>query len=211
MGSSSAKGFIINIFADSGFHEVRTGQKNRSGTINNHRFITHDGQVGSSGYTGSHNGRNLNNSFGRHHGIISKHPAKMFFIGKYLILHGQVHSGTIHQINYRKPVFHSDFLCAQILFRGHWKPGAGLNGGIVGNDHTLPAAYITYAAYYTCSRAAALLGIHAIRCKSTDFEPLAFFINKILNSFACQQLSLFFLPGSTFLAATSIYLFKAGI
>ena len=67
-------------------------------------------------------------------------------------------------------IFHRNFLCSQVFFAGYRKPGAGLDSGIVGDNHTLPTAHVTETYEYAATRTATVFLVHIVPGESSDFK-----------------------------------------
>ena len=184
MRSCSTKCFVINIFTNGSFNQITSGKENTSSFIHNHRFIAHDRKIRATSNTTSHNGCNLGNSHTAHDGIVSKYTSKMLFVWKNFILHWQINSSRINQINYWQAVFHRNFLCAKIFFGGNWKPSTSFYGSIISNNNTLFSFDITHFYDDATGRTTTMFGIHPISNKRTNFYAFGFIIKQIINTFA---------------------------
>ena len=145
--------FVVHFLPDSGFDQVGTRQKDATVALNNEGFVGHDGQVGTAGNTRPHNGRDLNDSHGGHAGIVTENPTKMLFVCKYFVLHGQVDSSTVHQVNNGQTVFHGNFLGSQVFFAGDGEPGPRLDGWVVGHHHAKSVLDSSQNHHHTAGRA----------------------------------------------------------
>ncbi len=161
--------FVVYVFANGSFNKVTARQKNGAVVFDHQCFVAHYGQVGPACNAGTHYGCNLCYAQCTHFCIVSEYPAKMFLVGEYLVLHRQVHTCTIHQVNNGQPVFHGNFLHPQILLACYGKPCTCLNRLVVGHNYTLPAAYITNTGNGTTCGAAALRFVHLEPCKGAYF------------------------------------------
>src|SRR5206468_3582980 len=65
--------------------------------------------------------------------------AACVLVGEDLVLQGQKDAGGIDEVDQRQAVLLSDALRPQDLLGGGGEEGAGLDGGVVGDDHDAPA------------------------------------------------------------------------
>src|SRR5690606_13219566 len=128
----SAQSLVVDGFSDGGFNKITARKENASGFIDDKRFITHNGEVRASRHTTSHNCGDLGDSHAAHYGIVAEDSAKVFFIGEDFVLHRQIDSGAVDQVEDWKTVFNGDFLRAKVFLSGYREPRSGLNGGIIG-------------------------------------------------------------------------------
>src|SRR5690606_16753153 len=131
MCCSSSQGFIVYRFPYGCFDQVTSGKKDATGIFNYNCLIAHNWQISASRDAASHYRGNLGNAHTAHDGIISEYPSKMFLIREDLILHWQVYSRTIYQVNYGQPVFNGNLLGSQVLLCSNGKPGTCLHGSII--------------------------------------------------------------------------------
>src|SRR5690606_12905822 len=105
-------------------------------------LIAHDGQVGATGHAAAHDGTDLCDAHGAHHGVVAKDPAEVLLVGEDLVLHGEEHAGAVHEVDDGQAVLHGDLLRAEVLLARHGEPRAGLHGGVVGHHDALALADI---------------------------------------------------------------------
>ena len=105
----------------------------------------------------------------------------------------QKDAGGIDQIDQRQPIFHGDALGAKHLLAGHREEGAGLDGGIVGDDHDVPAGDRADAGDDAGRDGAAPFGVHVPRRPQAEFEEGEFGIDQPGDAFAGGEAVLFVL------------------
>src|SRR5882757_10587633 len=98
MCRSTTQSFIVDVFTDSRFNQVRSSQKDGAGLVNDHSLIAHNRKICATGSTTTHNGGNLNDAHRRHLCIVPELTPEMFFVRKNFILHWKKNTGTIHEI-----------------------------------------------------------------------------------------------------------------
>src|SRR3979490_1490747 len=101
MHFSSAELFLIDNLTDGGFDERRAGEI-EAAALRHQDFVAKDWKVRATSHAIPHDRTEPRNPGGRNHGVISKDPAEVVFVGKNFILHRQKDAGRIDQINYRK-------------------------------------------------------------------------------------------------------------
>ncbi|MNS49189.1 hypothetical protein D3C72_817890 [compost metagenome] len=166
MRSGTTQGFLVSVFTNRRFYQVRSGQEDRGITIYHQRLIAHDRQVRPTSHTTTGYSCDLGNSHSTHLCIISEYTSEMLLVREDLVLHRQVYTRTIHDIDHRQAVFHRNLLKAQVFLTRNREPGPGFNRIIIGNDHTLTATYITYTGYRTTGRTTTMLWVHLITGKN---------------------------------------------
>ena len=104
----------------------------------------------------------------RKYRVVSEDASEVFFVREDIVLHREVDTRTVHQIDDGQMVLKGDLLCPQVL-SGHGKPSAGFDRGIVGHDNALsfdPADHY----HHTCSRTASVFAVHAFCGKGSDLK-----------------------------------------
>ena len=190
VGGSSAKGFVVDFFADGGFDEVASGQKDAAGALDDEGLVAHDGQVGSASHTGSHYGRQLRNPKAAHHRVVAKNSPKVLFVRENLVLHRQVHAGGIHQIKDRNPVLHRNFLGAQVFFTGHREPCPRLHRRVVGHHHAGAAGDASKNDHHARRGTSPVLSVHSVGRECADFNLGGVGIQQTLDPLASAKLAL---------------------
>jgi len=97
----------------------------------------------------------------------------------------------------------------RFFFAGNGKPGAGLDGLVVGGYHALPAAYIAYARHGAAGGTAALFFIHIVTGQCADFDEGAVFVEQVIQAFAGGELVFFVLFLDGFFSAAQRHGIKA--
>ena len=95
----------------------------------------HHRQIGAAGHAHAHDRRDLRDAHGAHDRVVAEDASEVVLIGKDVFLQRKENAGGIDQIERGDAVLHGDVLRAENLLRGHGEEGAGLHGGVVGDDH----------------------------------------------------------------------------
>ena len=206
----SPQPFVVHFLPDGGFDQVGTRQKDATIALNNEGFVGHDGQVGTARNTRAHNGRDLDNPHGGHAGIVTENPTKMLFVRKDLVLHRQVDSGAVHQVNNGQAVFHGNFLGSQVFFAGDGEPGPRFDGRVVGHHHAKSVLDSSQDHHHTAGRAAPFLFVLTPTGQGSDLEARASGIQQGIHPFTCAHFAFGMQLGQGLGASTgSRYLFHA--
>ena len=94
----------------------------------------------------------LLNAQATHAGLIIKNAAKIVFIGKNFILHGQESTTRIDQINAGQMIALGYFLGPQMFFHSYGKVGAAFDRRIIGDNHAGSAMHHADASDYSSRR-----------------------------------------------------------
>ena len=124
---------------DGRFHQRGPGQV-QAAAFRHQQLVAQDRQIAAAGHAIAQDGGELRNPGRRDDGVVAKDPAKIVLVGKDLVLQRQENAGTIDEIDERQPIVHGDALGAQHLLARHREEGPRLDGGVIGDDHHLPAA-----------------------------------------------------------------------
>ncbi|MCY1531035.1 hypothetical protein D9M68_662460 [compost metagenome] len=126
----------------------------------------------------------------------------MLLIREDFVLHRQVYTCTIYDVDHRQPVFHRDLLQAQVFLTRNREPGSGFNGIVIGNDHTLTATYITDTGYRTTGRTTTMLRVHLITGKNTQLQEVRVFISQVFDTLTRRHFAFGFSFFNCFLSTT---------
>src|SRR5579875_689039 len=192
MHPGPAQFFCGNLLPDGSLNQSRAGEK-ESAALSHQDVVAHDGQVSAASHAHTHDGCDLRNAHGAHHGIIAEDTAEIVRIRKNIFLKGQEYPGRIYQVNRRNVIVDSDLLRAQDLLGGHGEECPSLHRSVVCDDHHEPALNPPKACDDSSRRRAAPLLIHFERCENTQFEEAGTMINQQGNTLACRQSPLFVL------------------
>ena len=135
----AAEFFGIDRLPDGCFHERRAGQAELAAVGHQHLVAQH-GQVRAAGDAVAHDGGELRDAGGRHHGVVAKDAAEVVFVGKDFVLQRQEHAGRIDEVNDGQPELRGDPLGSQQFFDRLRKHRAGFHRGVVGGDEARPTA-----------------------------------------------------------------------
>ena len=123
-------------------------------------MVGHDGQIGAAGDAHAHDGGDLRDAHGGHARVVAEDAAEVVLVGEDVFLQRQEDAGGVDEIEGGEMVLHRDVLRAENLLGGHGEEGAGLHGGVVGDDHAEAAGDAAEAADDAGGGGAAPLGIH---------------------------------------------------
>ena len=151
---------LDDVLADCRLHQRRPRQI-QAAAFGHQQLVAQYRQIATAGHAVAENGGELRHAHRRRYGVVAKNPAEIVLIGKHFILQRQKNAGDVHEINQRQPIIHSDALGAEYLLARHRKECPGLDGGIVGDDHDLPAAHAADAGDDARRRRSAPLAIHS--------------------------------------------------
>ena len=113
-----------HFFACRGLHERRTAEKDRSGALDDDRFVGHRRHVGAAGRAGAHDDGDLRNALGGHARLVEEDAAEVLAVGKHLRLQRQERAARVHQVDAGQPVLERDLLRADVLLDRHRVVGA---------------------------------------------------------------------------------------
>ncbi len=93
------------------------------------------GQIGAAGDAHAHDRGDLRDAHRGHDGVVAEDAAEIVLVGEDVFLQRQEDAGGVDEVDGRDAVFDGDGLGADDLLGGHGKEGAGLDRGVVGDDH----------------------------------------------------------------------------
>ncbi len=170
-------------------------------------MITHYRQIRAAGNAHAHNGGELGDTRGRHHGIVAKDAAEVVGVRKDIFLQRQENAGGIDQIDGRKLVINGDVLRANDFFGGHWKKRAGFYRSVVGDEHHQSTADPGQAGDGSGGRRAAPFFVHFEGGEGPEFKKVSAGIDESGDAFASGEAAFFVLGLDCFGAAALANLF----
>ena len=182
MGRGAAQGFVVDVFANGRLDQITTRQENASRFVHDQGFVAHNGKIGTSGHTTSHDGRNLGNAHAAHQGIVSEDASKMFLVRENFVLQRQINPGRIDQIDDWNPIFHRNFLRSQVFLCCNRKPGSRFHGGIIGHNNALFSLDVPYFHDHAARWTTTVFLVHSFSNKSPNFNAFSF-VQQIINAF----------------------------
>ena len=185
-----SKGLVVNGFPDGRLHQITPGQKNGACAFHNDAFVAHDGQIRTAGDTTSHDGSDLWDAFRGETGVVSEHATKVLFVGKDLVLHGEVDPCAVHQVNDGHPIFQRNFLRAQVLFAGDGEPCTSLDSGVVGDHETKGAMDASHLNHHPSGGTSTMLLVHPMTRQCPQFNAFCPWIKQPVQTLSCSPLSL---------------------
>ncbi len=147
-------------------------------------------QVGTAGDAHAHDGGDLRNAHGRHHGVVAEDAAEIVGVGEDVFLQRQKHARGIDQVDRRDVVVDGDVLRANDLLGGHREERAGLHRGVVHDEHDQSALHSRQAGDHSRRRRAAPLFVHAPRSVGAKLEELGAGIDQQRDALARGEASL---------------------
>ena len=194
-----AKGLGIDCLPNGGFHERGTCEI-QAAALGHQQGVAQHRQIAAARDAIAHDRGELGNSRGGDDGVVAEDATEVVLVGKDLFLKRQEHAGGVDEIDQRQAIVGGDPLGTQDLLAGHRKKGAGLHGGVVGDDHHPPVRNRADAGDHPGRGGAAPLGIHPPRRPQAQLVK-ATPIHKAVNAFPGRQSVLFVLAVDGLLAA----------
>src|SRR5262249_5577395 len=108
-------------------------------------------------------------------------------IGKDVVLEREKDTSTVHQVNQRQAILHSDALGAKKLFAGDREERASLNCSIVRYDHYLPFGYAADTGDDSGRWSPPPVLVHAPGSPQPQFKEAALGIDQVGNSLASRE------------------------
>ena len=65
-------GQVVDVLTDGGFDQVAAGEEDAAGLLHDEGLVAHDGQVGAARHAAAHDGGDLRDAHGAHHGVVEK-------------------------------------------------------------------------------------------------------------------------------------------
>ena len=169
--------------ADGGFDERGAGEE-EAAALGHEDVVGHDGQIGAAGDAHAHDGGDLRDAHGGHARVVAEDAAEVVLIGEDVFLQRQEDAGGVDEIERGDVVLHRDVLRAENLLGGHGKEGAGLYGGVVGDDHAEASGDAAKSADDAGGGRAAPFVIHVKRRERTQLEEIGVGIEKERDALA---------------------------
>ena len=164
-------------------------------------MVGHDGEIGAAGDAHAHDGGDLRDAHGGHARVVAEDAAEVVLVGEDVFLKRKEDTGGVDEIEGGEVVLHRDVLGAEDLLGGHGEEGAGLHGGVVGDDHAEAAGDATEAGDDACCGRAAPFGIHLKSRERGEFEKIGAGIEKERDALAGGEALLGMLRVDGFCAA----------
>ena len=135
----AAQFFGGHFLAGRGLHERRAAEKDRSGVLDDDRFVGHRRHIGAAGRARAHHHGDLRNALRRHARLVEEDAAEVLAIGEDLGLQRQERAARIDEVDARQAVLQRDLLRAQVLLDRDRVVGAALDRRVVGDDQHVAA------------------------------------------------------------------------
>ena len=120
----------------------------------------------------------------------------MLLVGEDLILHRQVDPRAVHEVEDGQVEFEGELLGPQVLLARDREPGAGLDGGVVGNHNASDAGHMADHQCAAASRTAAMLRVQAVAGQPANFQTGSAVVEKQIEPFLGGELALGVLFGN---------------
>ncbi len=161
---------VLDPLADRRLHQVRAGEEDRAGALDDVRLVAHDRQVGAAGDARAHDRGELEDAGGGEPRVVVEGAAEVLAVGEDLVLHRQEDAGRVDQVDDRQAVLEGDLLGAEDLLAGQREPGAGLDRGVVGDHHHVAAVDRADPHHHARRRGAAVLLVEAVGGPQAELE-----------------------------------------
>ncbi len=178
-----------DLLADRGLHQVRAGEEDRAGALDDVRLVAHDRQVGATGHARTHDRGALVDPRRRQAGVVVEGPAEVLSIGEDLVLERQEDPGRVDQVDDRQPVLERDLLRPQDLLAGQREPGPRLDGGIVRHHDHLTVVDPAESHDNAGRRRATVLLVETVSHPQAELEKRAAFVAQGGDSLAGGHLA----------------------
>jgi len=160
----------------------------QSAAFGHQHGVAHDRQVRAAGDAHAHDRRDLRNALRAHHRVVAEDAAEVVLIGEHLVLHRQVHTRAVHEVDRRQMALQRDVLVANDLLGGHRKKRAARDRRVVGDHHEQATVHAGEAA--NRSRRGRLVVVHAAGGVDPEFEELAVVVDELRDALARGQATL---------------------
>ncbi len=107
--------------------------------LGHQQLIAQHRQIAAAGHAIAEDRRDLRHAGGGQDGVVAEDAAEVVLIGEDLVLQRQKYAGRVHEVKQRQAIVEGDALGPKDLFDGQREEGAGLDGGVIGHNHRLPA------------------------------------------------------------------------
>ena len=135
----AAQRLVVDPLADRRLHQMRAGEEDRAGALDDVDLVAHDRQVGAAGDARADDRRHLEDAGRREPRVVVEDPAVVLAVGEDLVLHRQEDARRVDQVDDRQAVFERDLLRAQDLLDAERELRPGLDRGVVGDHHDVAA------------------------------------------------------------------------
>jgi len=164
--------------------------KKKTTAFGHQDVITHYRQVGSTGYTHSHNGSDLGNSHGGHDSVVAEDAAKIVCIWENVFLQWKKYTGGVHKINGRNAILDGDVLSTDYFLRRHWKERARFHRCVIRDQHEEPALDSCKSRDHSSCRCSTPLLIHSVGSVDCQLKQLRTAIDEQSNAFTSSEAAL---------------------
>ncbi len=146
----SAKLLGVDVLSDRGLHQRGAGEIELA-PFSHKKLVAENREVSAAGHAMTHHRRVLGNSHGREDRVVAENPAEIILIGKDFVLHRQINSRRVNQVNERQIAAGRNFLARRtfLTVAGKNAPAftvASLATIMQGRPWTGPTPVITPAA-----------------------------------------------------------------
>ncbi len=123
--------------AGRGAHEGRPPEEDRALVAHDDRLVAHRRHVRTACRARAEHGGELGHARRREARLVVEDAPEVLLVGEDLVLHRQVGTAGVDEVDAGEPVLERHLLGAQVLLHGERVVGAALHRGVVGDDHAL--------------------------------------------------------------------------
>ncbi len=191
----AAQRLVLDALADRRGDQMRAGEEDRAGALDDMGLVAHDRQIGAAGDARADDRRHLEDAGRRESGVVVEDPAVVLAVGEDLVLHRQEDAGRVDEIDHRQAVLERDLLRPQDLLDAERELRAGLHRGVVGDDHDVATVDPADPGDDAAAGCPAPLGVHAVGRPEADLEEGALRIAERRDPLPGRHLALLALAG----------------
>ena len=169
----AAQLFGGSFLSDRGLHQRGPGKK-QAAAFGHQDVIAHHRQIRAARDAHAHDGGDLRDAHGAHHGVVAKNAAEIVRIRENVFLQRKKNARGIDQINRGDTILDGDVLRADHFLRGHREERAGFHGGVVGDDHHAAACDMAEAGDRACGGRAAPFFVHFVARRKCSARRIPF-------------------------------------
>jgi hypothetical protein len=158
-------------FAGRRLHQGRSAEEDRSLIADDHRLVTHRGNVSPTGGAGPEHRSDLRDALGAEVGLVEEDPAEVVAVGEDLVLAREERTAGVDEVDARQPVLAGDLLRSQVLLDGDRVVGPAFHGGVVGHDHAFATGHPADPGDH--SRTGTFVVVHAVGRQGRQLEERA--------------------------------------
>ena len=182
----AAELLAVRLLADGRLHECRSRQVETASLGHDQRIAEHR-EIPAARDAVAHDRRHLCQAGGREYGVVPEDASEVVGVGEDVFLQWQEHARGVDEIDQRQPRPFGDHLGADELLAGHREERAGLDRGIVGDDHAELATDLPDGGDQPCPRGTTVLPVHIPRREEPALEAVGAGVQQPIHTFAGGQ------------------------